>query len=242
MKNIAVSIVAGFAFIVGIALVTNSWDKRLESANTIDVTGLTKVDFTSDLIVWRGTYSKKAMSLKDAYAALKNDETIIKSYLLGKGITEESLIISSVRINQDYEYRYDQNGNSNRVFNGYNLSQEVKIESENVALVETISREVTELIDKGVEFYSYQPEYYYSKLSDLKIEMIASATADARTRAEQIAKNAKAEVGDLVSADLGVFQITGQNSNEEFTWGGVYNTQEKNKTARVTMRLKFGIE
>lgn len=242
MKNIAVSIVAGLAFVLGIGLVTNSWDKRLESANTIDVTGLTKVDFTSDLIVWRGTFSKKAMSLKDAYAALKNDESIIKSYLIGKGISKESLIISSVRINQDYEYRYDQNGNSNRVFNGYNLTQEVKIESENVALVETISREVTELIDKGVEFYSYQPEYYYSKLSDLKIEMIASATADARSRAEQIAQNAKAEVGDLVSADLGVFQITGQNSNEEFTWGGVYNTQEKNKTARVTMRLKFGIE
>lgn len=242
MKNIAVSIIAGLAFVLGVGLFTNSWDKRLESANTIDVTGLTKVDFTSDLIVWRGTFSKKAMTLKDAYAALKNDETIIKSYLIGKSISEESLIISSVRINQDYEYRYDQNGNSNRVFNGYNLSQEVKIESENVALVETISREVTELIDQGVEFYSYQPEYYYSKLSDLKIEMIASATADARTRAEQIAKNAKAEVGELVSADLGVFQITGQNSNEEFTWGGVYNTQEKDKTARVTMRLKFGIE
>jgi len=242
MKKIAVSIVAGFAFIVGIALVTNSWDKRLESANTIDVTGLTKVDFTSDLIVWRGTFSKKAYALKDAYAGLKKDETIIKSYLIDKGINEKSLIISSVQINQEYDYRFDQNGNNYRVFVGYNLTQEVKIESENVALVETISREVTELIDKGVEFYSYQPEYYYSKLSDLKIEMIASATADARTRAEQIAQNAKAEVGDLVSADLGVFQITGQNSNEEFTWGGVYNTQEKNKTARVTMRLKFGIE
>jgi len=242
MKNIVVSIIAGVAFVLGIALVTNSWDKRLESSNTIDVTGLTKVDFTSDLIVWRGSFSKKAMSLKDAYAALKNDETIIKKYLIAKGIKEESLIISSVRINQDFEYRYDQNGNSNRVFNGYNLSQEVKIESADVALVETISREVTELIDQGIEFYSYQPEYYYSKLSDLKIEMIASATADARIRAEQIAENAKSEVGDLVSADLGVFQITGQNSNEEFTWGGVYNTQEKNKTARVTMRLKFGIE
>jgi len=242
MKKIAVSIVAGFAFIVGIALVTNSWDKRLESANTIDVTGLTKVDFTSDLIVWRGTFSKKDYALKDAYAGLKKDETIIKSYLIDKGINEKNLIISSVQINQEYDYRFDQNGNNYRVFVGYNLTQEVKIESENVALVETISREVTELIDKGVEFYSYQPEYYYSKLSDLKIEMIASATADARTRAEQIAKNAKAEVGDLVSADLGVFQITGQNSNEEFTWGGVYNTQEKNKTARVTMRLKFGIE
>ena len=127
MKNIAVSIVAGLAFVLGIGLVTNSWDKRLESANTIDVTGLTKVDFTSDLIVWRGTFSKKAMSLKDAYAALKNDESIIKSYLIGKGISKESLIISSVRINQDYEYRYNQNGNSNRVFNGYNLTQEVKI-------------------------------------------------------------------------------------------------------------------
>jgi hypothetical protein len=50
------------------------------------VTGLGKKDFVSDLIVWSGSFSKKSMILKDAYAALDSDREKIKSYLLSKGI------------------------------------------------------------------------------------------------------------------------------------------------------------
>lgn len=242
MKNATLGIAIGAALIVCTWLFTHSWDKRINSRHTIDVVGLAKVDFTSDLIVWRGSFSRKAINMKEAYSALKADENVIKSYLKSKGIQPESFVISSVQINQEYDYKYDQFGHSNRVFTGYLLTQEIKIESNDVAKIESLSREVTELIDQGVAFYSNPPQYYYTQLSDLKIEMIATATQDARLRAEQIAENAGAEVGKLLSANAGVFQITGQNSNEEFTWGGVYNTHEKNKTARVTMRLNFEIE
>lgn len=63
--------------------------------------------------------------------------------------------------------------------------------------VEAISRQVTELINSGIEFYSSSPEYYYTKLAELKIEMIAEATKDANTRAKKIAENAGSDIGAL---------------------------------------------
>ena len=38
---------------------------------------------------------------------------------------------------------------------------------------------------------------------------------------------------------MGVFQITGANTNEEFSAGGNFNTSSKNKKARITIRLEY---
>jgi hypothetical protein len=122
------------------------------------------------------------------------------------------------------------------------LTQQVEIESKDVERIENISREITDLITLGVEFYSNSPQYYYTKLSELKIEMISSATEDARVRAEKIAANANASIGSLKNAQMGIFQIIGQNSSEDYSWGGTFNTTSKMKTATITMKLQFGIE
>ena len=71
--------------------------------------------------------------------------------------------------------------------------------------------------------------------------MVAAATEDARIRAEQIAENANAEIGDLRYAKMGIFQIIAQNSNEDLSWGGTFNTTSKMKTATITMKLQFGL-
>jgi hypothetical protein len=60
-------------------------------------------------------------------------------------------------------------------------------------------------------------------------------------RAEQIASNSNASLGNLRNATMGIFQITGQNSSEEYSWGGTFNTAAKNKTASITMRLEFQV-
>ena len=127
-------------------------------------------------------------------------------------------------------------------FTGYTLTQHVRIESQDVHNIEKTSREITQLINQGVEFYSESPEYYYSKLSELKIQMVAEATKDARTRAEQVAKNAKGKLGNLRYSNLGVFQIVAPNSSEEITWDGTFNRLSKRKTAMVTVKLQFGLK
>jgi hypothetical protein len=125
-------------------------------------------------------------------------------------------------------------------FVGYQLVQSIQIESKDVESIEELSRSITELLNKGVAFYSDAPRYYFTGMADLKIEMIAKASEDARVRAESIAQNSGGELGDLKSAKMGVFQITGQNSTEEYSWGGAYNTSDKQKTASITMRLDYG--
>ncbi|MEB2783275.1 hypothetical protein [Algoriphagus persicinus] len=47
---------------------------------------------------------------------------------------------------------------------------------------------------------------------------------------------------DLISANMGIFQITGQNSGEDYSWGGTFNTADKNKTASITMKLIFEVD
>jgi len=99
------------------------------------------------------------------------------------------------------------------------LTQNITNESNEVDKNEGVSREVTELINQGVELYSQEPQYYYTKLAELKIEMIAAATQDAKVRAEQIAQNSNGNLGGLKNATMGIFQITGQNSSEDYSWG-----------------------
>lgn len=71
--------------------------------------------------------------------------------------------------------------------------------------------------------------------------LIEKASADARMRAEKIAVNAGTKIGSVASARMGVFQITGANSNEEFSAGGSFNTANRNKKARITMRIEYRI-
>ena len=97
-------------------------------------------------------------------------------------------------------------------------------------------------MNSGVRFYSYQPRYYYTKLADLKLDLISKATEDARLRAKNISKKSGAKLGDLVSADMGVLQIVGQNSDEEYSWGGTLNTSSKKKTASITMTLNYRVK
>ncbi len=108
--------------------------------------------------------------------------------------------------------------------------------------MEKISREISELLNQGIAFYSQPPRYYYTGLESLKLEMIAKATEDARIRAERIAENADSDLGDLINANMGIFQITGQNSGEDYSWGGTFNTTAKNKTASITMKLTFEVD
>ncbi|MFV8357738.1 SIMPL domain-containing protein [Flavobacterium sp. XS1P32] len=242
LKNSLNVIIIAIAAIISSYLFSNAFQNRNKSNDTISVTGSGKKDFISELIVWNGSFSKKSATLKEAYAALDADREKIKNYLLGKGISTTEMVFSAVNFNKDFETTFNENGTTRQqIFTGFTLTQSVNIQSKEVNKIEEISRQSSELINSGVEFYSSPPEYYYTKLAELKIQMIAEATKDASARAKSIAENADANLGSLKKSDMGVFQITGQNSSEDFSYGGSFNTQSKNKTANITVRLVYQV-
>lgn len=240
MKNYLVVIIIALAVILSALIFGNAIKNRNHDRNTISVTGLGSKDFESDFIVWSGSFSKKSMDLKEAYAELDKDRETIKNYLASKGVKSENIIFSAVDIMKEFDETFNNYGSkTSSVFSGYALRQNVQIESNEVNKIEDISRQVSELINSGVEFYSNSPQYYYRRLAELKIEMIAAATKDAKLRAEKIAANAGSRLGSLKKADMGVFQIVAQNSAEEYSWGGSFNTTSKRKTATITVHLEY---
>ncbi|MBL7722835.1 MAG: SIMPL domain-containing protein [Chitinophagaceae bacterium] len=243
MKNYVSPIAIAIAIIAGVLLLANAYKYKYKATETITVTGLAEKDFVSDQIVWTGNYSRKTMDLKSAYSQLKEDESKIRNYLKGKGVTDAEMVFSAVSIDKEFSSRYDENGRiTGSEFTGYNLKQDVTVESKDIEKVEKISREITELIESGIEFNSSSPSYYYTKLSELKIDLLAKASADAKQRAETIAKNSGSRLGNIKKATMGVFQITGQNSNEDYSYGGAFNTSSKNKTASITIRIDYAVK
>lgn len=239
MKNIFAPILFSLAIIIAAYLLGNAVINRNTPQGVVAVTGLGKAAFTSDLIVWEGSFSQESASLINAYVALEKDKKVIADYLTAKGVTENELVFNAVQSSHKTKPIYRDGKYEGEAFLGYVLTQSIQIDSKNVALVEKLAREITELLNKGIQFYSEPPRYYYTKLADLKIEMISKATADARIRAEKIAENSGGTLGKLITAKMGIFQITGQNSNENYSWGGTFNTSSKEKTASITMKLDY---
>ncbi|EOZ91975.1 hypothetical protein A33Q_4068 [Indibacter alkaliphilus LW1] len=242
MKKHLSAFIFSLAIIVASALLGNAFINRHQKSGTIDVTGLGQQNFSSDLVVWEGNFSRENVNIQNAYADLEKDRKAVLEYLVSKGIPESQIIFNAINTNPVYDQNYSSSGNyMGQTFKGYQLNQSLQIESKDIDKVDQVSREITELLLQGVRFYSQPPRYYYTQLESLKIEMISKATEDARLRAEKIAENSGASLGKLISANMGIFQITGQNSTEDYSWGGTFNTSSKEKTASITMRLSYAV-
>lgn len=243
MKNNAIIItVIAVIGVIGAAWIFGSAYKyKYNANNTINVTGNAKKDFESDIVKWTATYSKKSMNLSDASGELKRDRELVKQFLIQQGIDEKEILFNAINISKDFSYHTDGNGNSYNTFTGYSLTQTVSVESKDLVKVDNASREISALISQGVELSSNEPSYYYSKLEDLKLALIAEASKNAKARAENIAQESGSSLGSLKKADLGIFQITGQNDNEEYSYGGVFNTSSRYKTANITIKASYGL-
>ncbi len=240
MKPYLQYIIMAIAFITGVYLIANAYQYKFRSTETIVVTGLAETDFSSDQVVWRGSYNRTGTDLRQVYASIKADEQEIRQYLKSKGIPDSSFVFGSVNVEKNFQNTYNTSGQIiDTRFKGYTLTGDVTVDSRNIPLVESVSREVTELLQKGIEFNSGQPNYYYSKLNELKIDLLAKASEDAYLRATTIAKSSAAGLSKLKKATMGVFQITGKNNNEEYSYGGSFNTASRQKTASITLRAEY---
>lgn len=233
-------LVTGFIVVVCVIIAARAYVNRNKAQELISVTGIGSLNFEADLAVCSGEFKRTDENLQNAYKVLNDDRKVVESYLKSKGVTDKELLFTSISINKTFRHVKDAESEKD-IFTGYELSQTVRIESSNVDRVEQVSRELTEIIYKGIEFYTQPPLYYYTKLDEIKLAVIAEATKNARLRAESIAKNSKGDLGALKNASLGVFQITAQNSEESQSWGGNFNTGSKKKTATTTVRLSYSV-
>jgi hypothetical protein len=238
--GIIISTIAVLGVIVMACILGSAYRYKYKVNNSINVTGNAKQNFESDIVKWTAMYSRKSMDLSEASEQLKHDRNLVRNFLVQQGVNESEILFDAVNINREFSYNTDGSGRSYNTFTGYSLVQQVSVESKDLDKIDNASREISTLISQGVELSSNAPNYYYSKLEDLKLALIAEASKNAKARAENIAKESGSSLGKLLKADLGIFQITGQNDNEEYSYGGTFNTTSRHKTANITIKARFG--
>ncbi len=209
------------------------------SGDTVSVTGSARKPITADLVVWRGNVSRQHDDFKTAFRDVKFNMDGVLDYLKSKQVTAEELTVHPVENYPLYGRNLD--GSSSSKIVGYNFSQMFEIRSGRIEAITALSRDVSDLIEKGIQLQSYRPEYYYTKLADLRVEMIGKATKDAKLRAEMLGEAAGFRVGPVRSARTGVFQITARNSTEVSDYG-VYDTSTIEKDIAAVVKVTFGVD
>lgn len=242
MKSIGIiiTVIAALGCIAVASILGGAYKYKFKVNNSINVTGNAKKDFESDIVKWTAMYSRKSMDLSQGSEQLRRDRDLVRNFLVQQGVNESEIRFDAVNINREFAYHTDENGRSYNTFSGYSLTQQVSVESKDLDKIDNASREISTLISQGLELSSNAPNYYYSKLENLKLALIGEASQNAKARAENIANESGSKLGKLIKADLGIFQITGQNDNEEYSYGGTFNTTSRHKTANITVKASYG--
>lgn len=208
------------------------------STEVISVTGSAEQNIVSDYMVWKLQFSRRDITMTGAFTLLKDDLTKVEKYLSDKSITPQEITIAPVETS--VLYKKNGKGNDTNLIEAYQLIQNIEVRSSEVNKVTNVSRNATELIDQGISLISQAPEYFYTKLADLKVEMLAKATQNSRERAENMAKSTGNKIGFMRQARMGVFQITPINSFEISDWG-TNDTTSLEKKVTAVVNVSFAI-
>lgn len=246
------TLLISFAIVLTAWILGSSFKKRNENLDAISVIGLGTKDFVSDEILWSGSFTTNSMDIKTAYSKIISDQKTVSNFFLNKGFKSNEFSFGAVNFQKKYkEIRKENPSNPDEsqveeVFDGYEASQTIifsaKKNPEMMKKIEAVSNKTSELINSGIELASNTIQYTYSNLPSLKQSLIEKATKDASERANKIVNTADGKIGKLKNASMGVFQITGQGSTEDDSYGGINDTYSKNKTARITVRLEYELE
>jgi hypothetical protein len=231
-----------FAIIVGVCLMISALIGSLtfyivrSPEDTLSVTGSVREKVTSDIAKWTSNFSRTVPSedLRSGYQMMQNDLRLVLNFFEDNGFTEEDILISPIFMEQ--LYLYDPNAPKENL-----LRQTVEIQSTDVDKITFMAKNNQELIDQGVIFATQSLEYYYSKLAELRIDLIPDAINDAKLRAQKIAEGSGKTIGVIKSANLGVVQLLTVNSTEVSDWG-TYDTTTIEKEVMIPVTVIFTLK
>ncbi|MBX7136407.1 MAG: SIMPL domain-containing protein [Oligoflexia bacterium] len=241
--NAGGGLLLGVALAVGLVLSAKIISQALveirDANQIVTVKGYAERKIESNFGVWRGSFSQISPNLTAGYEAIKSDLSKVLAHLEGKSIQRDSITVSGVEAVA--LYKQTEEGTETNQIEAYRLTQTVTVKLPDTAVIDRLSRESTELMQQGIGFTSNPPEYYYTKIDELKIDMLAEAAKDAKTRAERLVESTGDKIGSLRSAQQGVFQITPEYSTTVSDYGE-NDTNSLRKSIKAVVTMQFAVK
>lgn len=194
---------------LGHALITF---KQLD--RSVNVKGLSEREYQADIVIWPIQFIEAGNQLPPLYQTVENNTQKIRTFLISRGINAQEISFTAPTIVDKTAQQY---GGGPRAEFRYTANQTVTVYSDKIALVREAMTELSELGKQGMvlsgQNYQAQTEYLFTRLNEVKPEMIEEATQNAREVAEKFAADSESHLGKIRSASQGQFSISARDNN-----------------------------
>lgn len=205
--------------------------KSKVALNVAEVKGLAEKRVDSDTAYWLIQYTvtgKNKAEMPNLYKQSESDQMKIVDLLKRSGFSKEEISPGVISYKKD-EFRDE---NQNLVDEKHLLIGTIEVQTHKVQLVSAVRAKLNSLIAQGLDIENNAPKYYFTKLNEIKPQMLKEATQNARLAAKEFAQNAGVKVGGIRSARQGGFNI--QDVGQDYG-----DTNKISKNVRVVTTITF---
>ena len=238
VKLVIFTLTLPLAVVVSTHLARSSFEKVRLNGQTIRVKGYAEKPIVSDRAEWTTSITTRHLDRTTAYQKLALQRIDLLKYLEASGYAKEKVAMAPVRIR--IRYKRDARQNLTNEIEQYEIEQSYTIADKDVHRLSKTAKDASHLIAEGIELESSSPSYLYTKLNDLKLDMLAAATLNARERAGKLVSASSNTLGQLRYASQGVFQITPAFSNDVSN-SGYNDTSSLNKMIKAVVTVEYAI-
>lgn len=231
----------GPAAVVGLGLLLGGWfigdgfyEGRI-AERFVTVKGLAERFVEADVAIWPIRFTATGDDLGRVQAEIERSGQEVALFLNENGITGDVVRPQRVEVTDLLAQAYRPEGIEE---NRYIIAQTVIVRTEQVARVEALNQRTGELVRRGVVTTDTGgPTYLFTRLNEIKPDMLAEATANAREAAEQFAEDADSEIAGIRRASQGLFQIVARDEAP-----GVTEAGQVEKKVRVVTTVDYLLE
>ncbi|MFN6981470.1 MAG: SIMPL domain-containing protein [Brevundimonas sp.] len=200
---------------------------------TVTVRGLSERNVKADLAVLPLRFTASGDVLSEVQTRIDGDLALVRQFLTAQGYPADAVDLGRLEVADTRSREYAaQNGGPRFI-----LAQSVIVRTNDVARVQTTTRALNDLVRQGVVLQDFQgPSYVFTKLNDVRPQMIAEGTAAARTGAEQFAKDSGTPLGPIRQATQGSFEILPRDG------AGGNEAASIDKKVRVVTTITYGLK
>lgn len=188
--------------------ISNGFGRISENSRVVTVRGLSEREVMANKVTWPIVSKAVGNDLTALYQQVQSTDSAIVRFLRNNGISESEFNVNAPKV-QDMQA--DNYGGTQQVAYRYNVTTVVVVTSSQVEKINKLMNKQTELMSQGIAIvagdYNYQTLYEFTELNEIKPDMVADATKNARKAAAKFAQDSKSKLGKIKSATQGQFSI-----------------------------------
>ncbi|MFP4128118.1 MAG: SIMPL domain-containing protein [Desulfonatronovibrio sp.] len=213
-NNFMAGIFVAAGLVVGAWMLASAVQDFRSYDRFVSVRGFAEQEVPADLAYWPISFSAAGNDLQAIQQDLDESAEAVFAFLAEHGLGQAEVSMSAPRITDQHTYGVSE---QQKPANRFTAQSVITVRTDQVQAVKEAMAAAGEMVSKGVVLihsYEFEPRFEYTGLADIKPEMIARATQDARSAAQQFARDSDSNVGAIRRASQGLFTI---NDRDQFT-------------------------